>query len=99
MPGQIDVVYVLAAVIAAVVVTFIVRAVRLTNASITTASRHVNLANPDAARSVAEQIRRREVPCPRCGCDTFALLGTGTRYQCETCAFEFEGPAHIQDSP
>jgi len=95
MLGVFDLFYVSLAVIVVVIIAFIVRAVRLTNASLATASYHLNLTNPDVARSLVDQIRRRELPCPRCGHDTFALLGTENRYKCDTCDFDFEGPAHI----
>jgi ribosomal protein S27AE len=98
MPAAFDLFYVLLAVIAVVVIAFIVRAIRLTTASIATASRHVDLTNPDVARSVADEMRERELLCPRCGNGTFALLGTGNRYQCHSCHFDFEGPAHIPAS-
>lgn len=92
---MLDLFYVSLAALVVVIVVFIVRAVRLTNTSIATASRHVNLANPDVARRLVEEIRGREVPCTRCGRQTFALLGTGNRYKCHSCHFDFEGPAHI----
>ena len=96
MPGAFDLFYVsLMAVIVVVVIAFIVRAVRLTNVSLATASRHLNLTNPDVARSLVDRICRLDLPCPRCGHDTFTLLGTENRYKCDTCDFDFEGPAHI----
>jgi ribosomal protein S27AE len=95
---EVDLFHVSLAALVVVIVAFIVRAVRLTNASISTASRHVNLTNPDTARSLVDRMRERELPCPRCGHDTFAQLGTGNRYTCHTCHFDFEGPAHIPGS-
>jgi hypothetical protein len=82
----------------AVIAAFIVRAVRLTNASLARASRHVNLTNPDVATSVVDQIRGRELLCRRCGGQTLALLGTENGYQCESCDFVFKGLAHIPGS-
>ena len=96
--GALDLFYVSLALIVVVIAAFIVRAVRLTNASLALASRQVNLTNPDAARAVVDQIRGREVLCPQCGGQTFALLGTENRYQCESCEFAFEGPEHIPGS-
>jgi hypothetical protein len=98
VPGAFDLFYLLLVAPVVIIVAFIVRAVRLTNASIATASRHVNLTNPDVATSVIDQMRGRELPCPQCGGETFALLGTGNRYTCEVCHVEFEGPAHIPSS-
>jgi ribosomal protein S27AE len=99
MSGTFDLFFVLLAVLVVVIIAFIVRAVRLTNASIANASRHVNLTNPDVARSLVDRIRQREVPCPRCGGGTFALLGTENRYRCDLCHLDFEGPPHIPGSP
>lgn len=95
MLGAVTLFYVSLAVLVVVITVFIVRAVRLTHASLASASHHLNLTNPDIARSLADQIRGRELPCPRCGHDTFALLGTENRYTCDSCDFDFEGPAHI----
>jgi ribosomal protein S27AE len=81
-----------------VIAAFIVRAVRLTNASLAMAARHVDPTNPDVARSVVDQIRGRNPRCPRCGEQTFALLDTENRYKCESCDFTFTGPAHISGS-
>ena len=92
---MIDLFNVTLALLVLVIVAFVVRAVRLTSASISTASRHLNLTRPDIARRLVEEIRAREVPCERCGRQTFALLGTEDRYKCETCHFEFQGPAHM----
>jgi hypothetical protein len=98
MAGDLALFYVALGLTVTVIVAFIVRAVRLTQASLRTASRHVDLTNPDVATSVTNEIRRREVPCPRCGGETFALLGTGNRYECEICRFTLTGPAHIPGS-
>jgi len=93
-----NLVYWASGAIAVVIVAFIARAVRLTNASIALASRRVDLTNPDVARLVASALRERELPCPQCGQETFALLGVEHRYKCDSCNFEFEGPAHIPDA-
>ena len=98
MLGLFNLFSVFLAVLVVVIIAFIVRAVRLTNASLATAARHLNLTTPDVARSLVDQIRAREVPCPRCGHDTFARLGTENRYRCDTCHFDFGGPAHIPGS-
>ena len=84
--------------IALSIVAFIVRAMRLTNASIALASRRVDLTNPDVARSVASALGERELPCPQCGQETFALLGVEHRYKCDGCNLEFDGPPHIPDA-
>jgi formamidopyrimidine-DNA glycosylase len=98
MPSDLALFYVALGLIVTVIAAFIARAVRLTQASLRTASRHVDLTNPDVARSVADEIRRREVPCPQCGGETFALLGTGNRYEREICHLTFIGPPHIPGS-
>jgi ribosomal protein S27AE len=98
MPAVIDLFYVAIGLLVVVIAGFIVRAVRLTNASIAMAARDVDLTNPSVARSVVDQIRERELPCPRCGGPTFAALGTDTRYKCESCHSTFEGPRHIPGS-
>jgi ribosomal protein S27AE len=95
---EVDLFYVSLALLVVAIVAFIVRAVRLTNASLSAASRHMDLTNPDVARSVVDRMRERELPCPRCGRDTFAQLGTGNRYRCHTCHVDFEGPPHIPGS-
>jgi ribosomal protein S27AE len=99
MSGAFDLFFVLLAVLVVVIIAFVVRAVRLTNASIATASRLVNLTNPDAVRSLVDRIRERESTCPRCGAETFALLGTENRYKCDLCNLDFEGPPPIPGSP
>ena len=80
---EVDLYYVALAVIVLTIVAFVVRAVRLTNASMSTASRLLNLTRPDIARRLVEEIRVLQVPCDRCGQQTFALLGTENRYKCE----------------
>jgi hypothetical protein len=79
------------------IVAFIVRAVRVTNASIARAGQDAPLSRPDVARRVAGQMRARDVRCTRCGQPTFAMLGTGNRYKCENemCSLEFDGPGHF----
>ena len=98
MLDALDPFYVSLGIIVVVIAAFIVRAVRLTNASIAMASRSVNLTSPDVAKSIIDQIRGRELPCPQCGGPTFALLGTANHYECESCHFAFEGAAHIPGS-
>jgi hypothetical protein len=77
------------------IVAFIVRAVRLANDSIARASRDAPLSRPDVARRMADEIRARDVRCPRCGAEASAVLGAEHRYTCDVCTREFEGPAHI----
>ncbi|WP_457575779.1 hypothetical protein [Desulfomarina sp.] len=48
----------------------------------------------DDARRYAEEIRKRDIKCPRCSRQSSALLGTGNRYKCDTCNYVFEGPVH-----
>jgi hypothetical protein len=91
--------WVLVVLIAAAIVAVIVRAVRLTNASIADGSPRVGLQTAEAARSLVHEVRGRDVRCPRCRQDTFALLSTSHRYKCDSCAFEFDGPTHIPGSP
>jgi hypothetical protein len=99
MSGAFDLFYAVLAVIVVVIVAVIVRAVRLTNASIATASQNLHLRNPDAARSLGDRIRERELPCPQRGDEMFARLNTENRYQCDACDADFEGPPHIQSNP
>ena len=79
----------------ATIAAFIVRAVRMTNASIARASRDVPLSRPDVARRLAERVREQRERCPRCRGDASAALGTSTGYRCDTCRHEFDGPPHI----
>ena len=76
-----------------VIVGFIVNAVRKTNAEI-----HKKMGPlPDGwkMKKAVEEIRKRDIPCPRCGKQTFAMLGTQNRYKCDICHYEFEGAEHI----
>ena len=98
MLGALDLFNLSLALIVVAIAVFIIRAVRLTSASVALASREVNITNPDVARAVVDHVRGREVLCPRCGGQTFVLLGTENRYRCEICDFAFEGPAHIPGS-
>ena len=95
--GVIDLFYVLIAALLVTIIAFIVRAVRLTNASIERAGREIPLSRPDIARRVIDEMRRMDVWGTRCGGPAFAMLDTGNRYMCETdaCRFEFEGPEHF----
>ena len=71
---------------------FIVRAVRITLGEV----RRNAAARPGMdPRALADEIRSRRVPCPRCGGESFFLLATGNRYRCESCRREFEGPDHL----
>jgi hypothetical protein len=92
-----DLFYLAIAVLVVTIVVVILRAVRITKASIERAGREMPLSRPDVAREVADRIRRADVRCPRCGQQTFAMLGTGNRHKCddEMCGFEFEGPDHF----
>lgn len=83
--------------IAIVIGVMIVRAVRATNASIAAASRRMNLENEQTVRAVAERLGAPNLPCPRCGGETFALVGSSSRYMCEDCDAEFEGDPHFPD--
>ncbi len=48
----------------------------------------------DDARRLAEEIRKRDIKCTRCGRQSSALLGTGNKYKCDTCNYVFEGSVH-----
>ena len=97
MTGVFDPFYLLIAALLVTIVAFMVRAVRLTKASIARAGRDIPLSQPDVVRRVVDQLRSVDVRCPRCGQPTFAMLGTRNRYKCENdmCRFEFEGPEHF----
>jgi transposase-like protein len=85
--------YIVLGIMVVVIVVFIVNAIRMTNAEI-----HKKLGPlPDEwkMKKVVEEIRKRDVPCPRCGKQTFAMLGTQNRYKCDVCNYEFEGVEHI----
>ncbi len=71
------------------VVGFIAIAVRKTMGEV----RHSGVTG-DAARRLAEEIRKRDIVCPRCSRQSSSLLGTGNKYKCDTCNYVFEGPAH-----
>lgn len=83
----------IAAVVVAILAVF-VRAVVATNASIQKSGLG---GRPDAAQRTIAQIRGRDVRCPRCGGQGFALLGRDRRWMCEgeQCRTEFEGPEHL----
>ena len=83
---------ILLAALVVVVAALIVRAVRLTSASLEDASRHVDLTQPDAASDLARTIRALEVPCPGCGGAASTVLGARGRYRCDSCRSEFDGP-------
>lgn len=73
----------------------IVRAVRLTNATIEQSRPIVPLSQPDAVERVVDRLRRIDVRCPECGDETVGMLGTRNRYRCEQCGAELDGPDHI----
>lgn len=73
-----------------VIVAFIVIAVRKTMGEMTKAG-----VTGEDARELAKRLRERDVRCPRCNGQSSALLGTDTRYKCDSCHFEFEGPSHL----
>jgi transposase-like protein len=76
-----------------VIVWFIVKAVRMTNAEI-----HKKMGPlPDEWKmeGAIEEIRKRDTSCPRCGKQAFAMLGTRNLYKCDVCHHEFEGVEHI----
>ena len=52
----------------------------------------------DEARKLAQQIRERDVRCPRCDRQASALLGTKNQYKCDTCNHTFEGAEHMPDA-
>ena len=97
MTGVFDLFYLLIAALLLTIVAFIVRAVRLTKASIARAGRDLPLSRPNVVRRVVDQLRSVDVRCRRCGQPTFVMLGTRNRYKCENdmCRFEFEGPEHL----
>ena len=72
------------------VVVFIALAIRKTMGEMTRSG-----ISGDEARRLAEEIRSRDVRCPRCDRQSSALLGTNNRYKCDTCNHEFEGPEHM----
>jgi ribosomal protein L37AE/L43A len=75
------------------IVGFIVYAVRKTNAEI---RRGMGPAPSERTMKRAiEEIRRRDVRCPRCGRQATAMLGTNNKYKCDTCYHEFEDVKHI----
>ena len=81
--------------LAVVIAVVIVRAVRLTKATIERARPSVPLSQPDAVERAVDRLRRIDVRCPRCGEQTVAMLGTRNRYRCEQCPVEIDGPDHL----
>jgi ribosomal protein L37AE/L43A len=76
------------------VVGFILNAIRKTRAEI---EKGLGPAPSERImRKVIEEIRNRDVNCPRCGQQTSAMMGTINQYKCDMCNHEFEGPDHIQ---
>ncbi len=76
-----------------IVVGFIVFSIRKTIGSMTKSG-----VSGDEARKLAARIRERDIRCPRCSRQSSALLGTETKYKCDSCNYEFEGPNHISVS-
>jgi DNA-directed RNA polymerase subunit RPC12/RpoP len=78
------------------IVGFIVYAIRKTKAEI-----YRGLGPEPGERrmkQVIKEIRERDIRCPHCGRQSFAMLGTGNRYKCDTCHHEFEDVDHIPES-
>ena len=88
---------ILAAIVVAVLF-FIVRAIKQTRAEIDQRFENMDPARRETLyKDLAAAIRSRDVRCARCPGQAFALVGTGNRYKCHSCNFEFEGPPHIPD--
>jgi ribosomal protein L37AE/L43A len=89
--------YLLVAVPLLVIVGMIVRAIRLTNATISKSGLGGMSSSPAATASAIDHMRSRDIRCPRCGAQAFAMLGKDRRWMCEidSCRFEFPGPAHV----
>jgi hypothetical protein len=98
MSSDLALFYVALGLIVSVIVAFIARAVRLTQASLKTAARNVDLTNPDVARSVADEIRDERYRAPGAEGRRSPFWGTGNRYECEICHLTFIGPPHIPGS-
>ena len=79
------------------IVVMIVRAVRVTNATIAKSGLDGSGSSHGAARRVIDRIRSRDFRCPRCGGQAFSVLGQDGRWMCasDPCRFEFPGPAHV----
>ncbi len=43
-----------------------------------------------------EEMRKRDVRCPRCREQATMMLGTGNGYKCDSCNHEFEDVKHFQ---
>jgi ribosomal protein L37AE/L43A len=89
-PTMLDLFNIVLIVIVLAIIGFIVYAVRRTMAQIGKSG-----VSGEKARDLAKQIRERDVRCPRCNRQSFALLGTGNQWKCESCNHEFEGPDHM----
>lgn len=81
--------------LAVAIAVSVARAVRLTKAAMAESGADPNRMSGEAAERLVERIRNLQVPCPICGGESFALLGTGNRHKCESCDHEFTGPAHV----
>jgi transposase-like protein len=90
----IDWTLIVSGILVLVIVIFIFRAVRQVKAKI---ERKLGPAPSEMAmKQLLDQIKSRELPkCPRCQNETLAMLETDSRYKCESCQFEFDGPPHF----
>jgi ribosomal protein S27AE len=81
------------AILVVTIAGFIMKAIRQTQAEI---DKGLGPAPGERRMKKAiEEITQRDIRCPRCGNEAFAMLGTGNRYKCDSCHFEFEGAEHI----
>ncbi|GEM_PF-2980753 len=85
--------YIILGMMVVVIVGFIVKAVRMTNAEIY--KKMGPMPSEWRMKKAIEEISKRDIQCPRCGKQTFAMLGTKNRYKCDICNYEFEGAEHI----
>lgn len=76
------------------IVVFIISVVRKTKAQI---EKGLDPAPSERNMEKAiKEIRERDVECPRCRRQTFAMLGKENSYKCDSCNYEFEGKTHIE---
>ena len=81
---------------AAVIVIFIIKAVRQTKAEIDQKLKGVDPAKRDeVTMKLVEKIRSQDVRCTRCGRQTHNVWGTTNKYKCDSCNHEFEGPPNV----
>ncbi len=90
---MLDLFNIILGIMVVVIVGFIVNAVRKTNAEIH--KKMGPLPSEWRMKKTIEEIRKRDIQCPRCGKQTSAMLGTQNRYKCDVCNYEFEGAEHI----